>query len=161
MIEFKIGDRVKVRTNLIVDNTYGYDNRCYFADGMEKYKGKIYIIENIEREDRYTLNLEDRDYWEFTHDMLELVDSSELDSESLLEVALKLLEMDKSELMVIFEKSNKREKELNNLKHEIHSEFEKRDCGIACDSCEYGKYTHCEIAFTIDELAKKDLLNLE
>lgn len=158
MMEFKVGDKVKVRTDLIIDNTYGYNNGCYFVEQMGKYKGKIYTIENIEREDRYTLNLENDDYWEFTHDMLELV---EFDSETLLETALTLLEMNESELMMISQKLKKREKELDDLKHDVHLTFVEKDCSLACQLCKYSDYAHCEIPFTIDELAKKDLLNLD
>lgn len=158
MVEFNIGDKVKVKNNLIVGNTYGHDGLCYFAEDMEKYKGKVYTIQNIDRKDRYTLNLEDDFYWEFTHDMLDLV---ELDSEYLLKTALKLLDMEESELIIISDKLKKREKELDNLKHDIHLTFVKKDCSHECQLCEYSDYAHCEIPFTIDELAKKDLLNLD
>ena len=43
-MKFKVGDKVRVREDLLVNKRYG---RCYFVKDMEKYKGKILTIEEI------------------------------------------------------------------------------------------------------------------
>lgn len=45
MREFKIGDSVLIRTDLVVNHVYRTNNgapRAYFAKQMTKYKGRIY-----------------------------------------------------------------------------------------------------------------------
>ena len=65
---YKLGDKVKVREDLICGETYGGE---LFAKDMMEYKGKITEIENILYNGEYTLK--DCDYWGFTDEMLEPV----------------------------------------------------------------------------------------
>ena len=47
MREFKIGDSVLIRTDLVVNHVYRTNNgapRAYFAKQMTKYKGKKLLI---------------------------------------------------------------------------------------------------------------------
>lgn len=68
--KFKVGDKVKVRNDLIVDNRY-YDG-CRFAKEMDKYKGQKATIINITDSDRHILDI-DKGYWNWTYDMLQPV----------------------------------------------------------------------------------------
>lgn len=72
--KYKIGDKVKVREDLICGEDYGIEN---FVDKMEKYKGKITEIENIFKNGEYILKA--CDYWGFTDEMLEPVEGPMLE----------------------------------------------------------------------------------
>lgn len=68
---FKIGDTVRVKEDLQVNKQY---NECWFTKGMEKYKGKEFVITNSYQTqigDRYIL--EDISTFTFSCDMLTLV----------------------------------------------------------------------------------------
>lgn len=65
---YKVGDKVKVREDLICGQTY---NGELFARDMMDYKGKITEIENIFYNGGYSLK--NCDYWHFTDEMLEPV----------------------------------------------------------------------------------------
>lgn len=73
--KYKVGDKVKVREDLVFGKDYGTE---IFVDGMEKYKGKITEIENIFENGEYTLV--DCDYWAFTDEMLEPVLDNPVDN---------------------------------------------------------------------------------
>lgn len=72
-MKYKIGDKVKIREDLIVGKDY---NGCTFIVDMEKYKGKIAIIDYCYDDDSYDINLDDGN-WFWTDDMLEDVVKSE------------------------------------------------------------------------------------
>lgn len=65
-MKYKVGDKVKIREDLIVGNTYGADS---FADEMEQYKGKTATITYI-CGNRYDIDLDDGD-WYWTDEMFE------------------------------------------------------------------------------------------
>ena len=44
MNKFKVGDKVRIKEDLKAGCEY--DNGCYFASEMEKYKGKTAVIKN-------------------------------------------------------------------------------------------------------------------
>ena len=71
-MEYKIGDVVKVREDLQVGEKYG---ECNFIESMLKYKGKMYIIADIDFDGDYSLksiaNPEDTNYYSWHKDMLE------------------------------------------------------------------------------------------
>ena len=85
MSKFKVGDKVKIKEDLKVDCEY--DNGCYFALEMEKYKGKTAVIKNdhilayfngnwkIENANdyRYKLDIDGGD-WYWSSSMLEKVE---------------------------------------------------------------------------------------
>ena len=65
--KYKVGDRVKIRNDLISGELYGMENNIYldFVDEeMESLKGKIAIIEkcNYEGSGKYKIKGSDR-YW--------------------------------------------------------------------------------------------------
>lgn len=73
--KYKVGDKVKVREDLVRGKNYGIET---FVDRLEKYKGKITEIENIFENGEYTLV--DCDYWAFTDEMLEPVLDNAVDN---------------------------------------------------------------------------------
>lgn len=66
MMKFKIGDKVKVKNNLITYELYGGQS---FVDDMEKYKSKIVTIRNVYTH-FYEIE-EDRGAWYWTDEMFE------------------------------------------------------------------------------------------
>ena len=66
-MKYKIGDKVKIREDLVVG--YDYNDYTFIVD-MEKYKGKIAIIDYCYDDDSYDINLDDGN-WFWTDDMLE------------------------------------------------------------------------------------------
>lgn len=67
-MKYKVGDKVKVREDLEVGETYGADK---FVIGMEYYKGKTAIITD-RYDNTYRVNI-DNDYigWNWTDEMFE------------------------------------------------------------------------------------------
>lgn len=43
-MKFKVGDKVRVREDLVIGNCYGKER---FVDGMKEYKGQIFTIKKI------------------------------------------------------------------------------------------------------------------
>lgn len=68
-MKFKVGDRVKIRKDLIALENYGSQ---LFIPSMAVYKGKEAIIERF-NSDGYRINL-DRCYWAWTDEMFEPVE---------------------------------------------------------------------------------------
>ena len=69
-MKYKVGDKVKVRSDLEVGKYYGSD---FFADDMKKYRGKIVTIAAIASNNRYYTKEGNRYYW--TDEMFEPVES--------------------------------------------------------------------------------------
>ena len=65
-MKYKIGDKVRVRTDLIEDKIYGAEK---FISSMCKFKGKICTIKEICNK-RYVFE-EDADEWYWSDEMLE------------------------------------------------------------------------------------------
>lgn len=65
----KVGDKVRIRKDLIVDNKYGL---C-FVPSMAQYRGKVATITKIEFDDCYTIDLDDK-CWHWTDEMFEDID---------------------------------------------------------------------------------------
>ena len=76
-MKYKVGDKVKIREDLIVGNDYGSDG---FVEEMEQYKGKTATITGAFMS-KYDIDIDDGD-WSWTDEMLEddFVDST-LDEE--------------------------------------------------------------------------------
>ena len=72
MAKFKVGDKVRVRENLIVGGVYGTNT---FVKYMEKYKGRILTISFI---DSRGYELEEADYY-WTDEMLEEVKEDKME----------------------------------------------------------------------------------
>ena len=65
-MKYKIGDKVKVRTDLIVDGVYGGQS---FMSGMKLFAGKIYTIRKIDSDRKYYMFQEIG--WVWTDEMIE------------------------------------------------------------------------------------------
>lgn len=65
-MKYKVGDKVKIREDLIVDVEYGSDS---FAEEMAQYKGKTATITDVYW-DKYEIDLDDSD-WCWTDEMFE------------------------------------------------------------------------------------------
>ena len=83
-MKYKIGDKVRVRKDLVADNYYG--GVCY-VDYMDGFKGKECVITDM---DGISYQMDNFNFW-WTDEMLEPVND-------LLEYALEKLEMTKEEL---------------------------------------------------------------
>lgn len=71
-MKFKVGDKVKVRNDLVVGDKYGLD---YFMSDMEEFKDRNFIIEQV-LDDKYILK--NTDGWLWTDEMLETVEEKEM-----------------------------------------------------------------------------------
>lgn len=72
MINYKIGDKVKIREDLIVNEWYG---GSIFNELMEEYRGMICYITYVDIGYGYiTYFLDKGGYWHYTHEMLEPVE---------------------------------------------------------------------------------------
>lgn len=133
MNEFKIGDKVKVRSNLEVGKKYG---GVVFLSGMEFLKGKELTIHNVSEEDDYTF--EECNYY-CSEEMLEKVFSDG----DLLEFALGKLNIAKEEL----EKELREEYEKNKIDKQVVEHMKKRyndlesHCSkTECSTCDVYKF---------------------
>lgn len=63
-MKYKVGDKVKVRENLVTDKDYG--NGWFFIDEMSEYKGKILTIKMMRSDGSYCV---DENMWTWTNDM--------------------------------------------------------------------------------------------
>ena len=69
-MKYKVGDKVKVRNDLVVDKTYG--NGVWFRSDMARYKSQIVTISKVED---YFYNIkEDRYCWSWVDEMFEKSD---------------------------------------------------------------------------------------
>lgn len=74
-MKYKVGDKVKIREDLVVDETYGEDS---FTEEMEQYKGKTATITDVYW-GKYEIDIDDGS-WCWTDEMLEDLNSA-LDEE--------------------------------------------------------------------------------
>lgn len=65
-MRYKVGDKVKIREDLIVGYKYGVDT---FVEDMEQYKGKTTTVADVTDNNKYKLNIDT--YWRWTDEMLE------------------------------------------------------------------------------------------
>ena len=117
-MKYKIGDKVRVRKDLVPNSEYG--GVCY-VEFMDKFKDKECVITNMD-DTSYRIN--NSEFW-WTDEMLEPVDEG-----ALLEYALEKLGMTKEEL----------EDEMNKDKEDIEKAKEmvklNKDTQAYCDSFE-------------------------
>lgn len=70
-MKFKVGDKVKVRADLKVDEKY---EGIYFVEDMEEFKGKIVTIRSANSEDEKTIyKIEEDIGYEWVESMFELI----------------------------------------------------------------------------------------
>ena len=68
-MKYKVGDKVRVRTDLVVDKTYG-DNDVFFRSGMVYYEGRAVTISEVG--DYFYKIKEDSPYhWSWVDEMFE------------------------------------------------------------------------------------------
>ena len=65
-MKYKVGDKVKIRKDLIVDNKYGAD---IYVEAMAQYMGETTTVANVTHNGKYNLNIDT--YWCWTDEMLE------------------------------------------------------------------------------------------
>ena len=68
-MKFKVGDKVRIREDLVGGECYGEDE-LYFAPEMEEFRGKVFTVA-YRKGNRFVLK--DVGLWEFNEDMLENV----------------------------------------------------------------------------------------
>ena len=89
-MKFKIGDKVRVKNDLVVDKIY-YNEDSHIADvftpSMIEYLGNVAVVENIHN-GRYKLDIS---YHNFTCDMLELVEAVKSEADEIIEHMLRLI----------------------------------------------------------------------
>ena len=132
-MKYKIGDKVRVRKDLVADNYYG--GVCY-VDYMDGFKGKECVITDM---DGISYQMDNFNFW-WTDEMLEPVDD-------LLEYALEKLGMTKEELE---NEMNEDKEDIAFVKKCIKDKDEIREyCqkfNSACNGCEIkefkDKYKH-------------------
>lgn len=74
-MKYKVGDKVRVRTDLVVDDEYGIDWGVMFAEEMDKFRGQVVTIAKVTNEGIYNIKEDDND-WCWTEDMLEPVNDN-------------------------------------------------------------------------------------
>ena len=128
-MKYKVGDKVRVRKDLVVNNEY---NGVLYISRMDKFKDEKCVITNI-RDQRYQIN---NFYW-WTDEMLEPI----YDDEKLLEYALEKLGMTKEELE---NEMNRDEEDITfvekcmNNKNEIREYCNKFNS--TCNGCEVKRF---------------------
>ena len=129
-MKYKVGDKVRVRKDLVPNSEYG--GVCY-VEFMDKFKDKECVITNMD-DTSYRIN--NSEFW-WTDEMLEPVDER-----TLLEYALEKLGMTKEEL----EDEMNRDKEdiafikkCMNDKKEVRKYCHRFELGC-CDSCKIWKF---------------------
>ena len=129
-MKYKIGDKVRVRKDLVPNSEYG--GVCY-VEFMDKFKDKECVITNMD-DTSYRIN--NSEFW-WTDEMLELVDD-----EKILEYALEKLGMTKEELE---NEMNEDEEDIMfiekcmNDKKEVRKYCHRFELGC-CDSCKIWKF---------------------
>ena len=118
-MKYKIGDKVRVRKDLVADNYYG--GVCY-VDYMDGFKGKECVITDM---DGISYQMDNFNFW-WTDEMLEPVNER-----TLLEYALEKLGMTKEELE---DEMNKDEEDMKKAKEIARIN---KEADTYCDSFEW------------------------
>ena len=87
-MKYKVGDKVKIREDLIIGKEY--DDDTFFNDEMSQYKGKIAVITDIAiAENYYEIDL-DNGEWAWIDEMFEDVVESENKDEKTVDIGYHL-----------------------------------------------------------------------
>ncbi len=98
-MKFKVGDKVRVKEDLVSGNYYG---NIYFAQSMKEYRGKIFTIRTIDG-GIYSLDgckfisamREESEFWDFSDEMLEPVVGEDLAQENVISQSDRSIVFDK------------------------------------------------------------------
>lgn len=85
-MKFKVGDKVRVRSDLVVGKEYYNDDSMFsdkFVEEMKEYLGRIVTIDYLCENIHYLLK-EDSGSWNWTYEMLEPVIDIKLSAERFL-----------------------------------------------------------------------------
>lgn len=95
-VKLKVGQRVKIRTDLESDKCYGekYDLHCYCTDTMLEHGGEFVHIKEIHGSKGLLYTIEEHlsgcmDAWEWSFDMFEIIEEDPLDM--LIEINLPII----------------------------------------------------------------------
>lgn len=128
-MKYKVGDKVRIRKDLVPDTYYG--GVCY-VDYMDGFKGKECVITDM---DGISYQMDNFNFW-WTDEMLEPVDEG-----ALLEYALEKLGMTKEELE---DEMDRNKEDIAFVKKCIKDKNEIREyCkkfNSACNGCEIKKF---------------------
>ena len=128
-MKYKVGDKVRVRKDLVVNNEY---NGVVYISSMDEFKDEKCVITNI-RNQCYQIN--NFGYW-WSEEMFESIDD-----EKVLEYALEKLGMTKEELE---DEMNRDEEDIAFIEKCIKNKNEIREyCkkfNSACNGCEVGRF---------------------
>ena len=127
-MKYKVGDKVRVRKDLVPDSEYG--GVCY-VEYMDEFKDKECVITNMD-DTSYRIN--NSEFW-WTDEMLEPVDD-------LLEYALEKLGMTKQEIQGEMDRDKEDIafiKKCMNDKKEVRKYCHRFELGC-CDSCKIWKF---------------------
>ena len=129
-MKYKVGDKVRVRKDLIQGNKYG---NVIYVSSMDKFKDRECIITYV---DDTSYNINDSKYW-FSQEMLQPVDNTE----ALLEYALEKLGITEEELeseMNSYEEHIEKVKEIAELTKQAESYC--RSFNGKCEKCEIKEF---------------------
>jgi len=72
-MNLKVGDKVRIKTNLKLGKWYGHE---YFVDGMDEYAGEVCTVSKVnEKNDTFFIK-EDDELWHWTEKMCDVVGRS-------------------------------------------------------------------------------------
>ncbi len=125
-MKYKVGDKVKVRADLVVGNRYGAND---FAKGMAQYKGKTATITSTYNDIYYHIDIDDVTNWHWTDEMLEdyMEDTEKSDTVMTVEYLLNKTDVEKGGLIItVYYPNAYFEATIGHNKINRHSELYKR-----------------------------------
>lgn len=150
-MKFKVGDKVRVKKNLITGESYG---GVHFRSTMCKYLGLETSIARVVSEGNYYL--EGCGSWNFSDDMLKPIENKEEKEKTSLAKALELLNMTEEEMLKEYAKT--KEDKLVDEMIEKFDEFCESYSIENCQDCKYAGKKNCKMRFAMDFLREKGLL---
>lgn len=116
-MRFKVGDKVRVRNDLLTGEEY-YDGYFYFTEKMKKFKGEIVTIAKINRISRSYDILEDNSVFAWVDEMFELIEKGEKNNMNIEELNKEY----KDKMDALMEEYKEKAKKLTEKKEELFIE---------------------------------------